>query len=117
MNYHQFRFGSASRSSAGDVLKRSVDHTRRLGLFLVVLSGPLLGQVAGSGQGNRGLPAANVAISTPTSNKADDNSFIIGNDDVLAINVWKEPDFSRSLQVRSDGRFRCLFWEKFRQLG
>ena len=33
-----------------------------------------------------------------------DNSFIIGNDDVLAINVWKEPEVSRSLPVRSDGR-------------
>ena len=33
-----------------------------------------------------------------------DNSFVIGNDDVLAINVWKEPDVSRSIPVRSDGK-------------
>jgi len=33
-----------------------------------------------------------------------DDSFVIGNDDVLAINVWKEPDISRSIPVRSDGR-------------
>jgi polysaccharide export outer membrane protein len=85
-------------------LNRSADHSRLLGLLLVVLSGPLLGQTTGSGQANRGLPAANVVTSAPTNNKADDNSFIIGNDDVIAINVWKEPDFSRSLQVRSDGK-------------
>jgi len=36
--------------------------------------------------------------------KAHDDSFVIGNDDVLAINVWKEPDLSRSIPVRSDGR-------------
>jgi polysaccharide biosynthesis/export protein len=32
------------------------------------------------------------------------HSFVIGNDDVLAINVWKEPDISRSIPVRSDGK-------------
>jgi len=36
-------------------------------------------------------------------NKAHEDSFIIGNDDVLSINVWKEPDISRSIPVRSDG--------------
>jgi polysaccharide export outer membrane protein len=43
-----------------------------------------------------------VTLSSPA--KAHDDSFIIGNDDVLAINVWKEPDISRSIPVRSDGR-------------
>ena len=36
--------------------------------------------------------------------KAQDESFVIGPDDVLAINVWKEPDISRSVPVRSDGK-------------
>ena len=36
--------------------------------------------------------------------KTHDDSFVIGNDDVLAINVWKEPDISRSIPVRSDGK-------------
>jgi polysaccharide biosynthesis/export protein len=90
-------------------LKSSVDHQKRLGFLLIVLSGSLQGQVPASGQANRGLPAATVAASpaqpvAPSGNKANDNSFVIGNDDVLAINVWKEPDFSRSIQVRSDGK-------------
>lgn len=38
-------------------------------------------------------------------NKPHDDSFVIGNGDVLAINVWKEPDISRSVPVRSDGKF------------
>jgi polysaccharide export outer membrane protein len=33
-----------------------------------------------------------------------DGSYVIGANDVLAINVWKEPDISRSVPVRSDGR-------------
>lgn len=33
-----------------------------------------------------------------------DDSFVIGADDVLAINVWKEPDISRAIPVRSDGK-------------
>ena len=40
----------------------------------------------------------------PAGAKLHDDSFVIGNDDVLAINVWKEPDVSRSIPVRSDGK-------------
>ena len=48
-------------------------------------------------------PAAPTVEATAT--KAHDDSFVIGNDDVLAINVWKEPDVSRpSVPVRSDGK-------------
>jgi polysaccharide export outer membrane protein len=36
--------------------------------------------------------------------KAHDDSFVIGADDVLAVNVWKEPDISRAIPVRSDGK-------------
>jgi polysaccharide export outer membrane protein len=37
--------------------------------------------------------------------KAHDDAYVIGNDDVLSINVWKEPDISQhSIPVRSDGR-------------
>ena len=39
-----------------------------------------------------------------TGTKPHDDSFVIGNDDLLAVNVWKEPDISRSIPVRSDGR-------------
>lgn len=39
-----------------------------------------------------------------SSSKLHDDTFVIGNDDVLAINVWKEPDISRSIPVRSDGK-------------
>ena len=39
-----------------------------------------------------------------TSSQPHDDSFVIGKGDVLAISVWKQPDLSRSVPVRSDGR-------------
>jgi|SRR5215469_6655855 len=36
--------------------------------------------------------------------KIRDDAFVIGADDLLAINVWKEPEISRSIPVRSDGK-------------
>ena len=48
------------------------------------------------------VPASPVAA--PAASAPHDNSFVIGNDDVLAINVWKEPDISKSIPVRSDGK-------------
>ena len=46
----------------------------------------------------------NAAPAQSDATKGHDNSYVIGNDDVLAINVWKEPDVSRSVPVRSDGK-------------
>jgi polysaccharide biosynthesis/export protein len=46
-----------------------------------------------------------IKSSDANSGKPHDNSFIIGNDDVLAINVWNEPNVSqRAVPVRSDGK-------------
>jgi polysaccharide export outer membrane protein len=48
--------------------------------------------------------AVQPAPTAEAATKPHDNTFVIGNDDVLAINVWKEPDISRSVPVRSDGK-------------
>jgi polysaccharide biosynthesis/export protein len=39
-----------------------------------------------------------------TPPKSSDNTYIIGVDDILAINVWKEPEVSKTVPVRSDGK-------------
>src|SRR5262252_4298285 len=45
------------------------------------------------------------ASSQPSSAvQGHNDTYVIGNDDVLAINVWKEPDVSRTIPVRSDGK-------------
>lgn len=53
---------------------------------------------AGSGAESQQPTPADAAV------KPHDNSYTIGNTDVLTINVWSEPEISRSLPVRSDGR-------------
>jgi polysaccharide biosynthesis/export protein len=48
--------------------------------------------------------SAQPAAAAESAPKSHDDTFVIGNNDVLAINVWKEPDISRSIPVRSDGK-------------
>src|ERR1022692_2695554 len=100
---------SAERKRAE--VRRNPGSSCKVGLFavaMVLLASTGLSAQAGSG--TPAPPAASPAASQPTQNvestatKAHDDSFVIGNDDVLAINVWKEPDVSRSIPVRSDGR-------------
>ena len=68
----------------------------------VLLSSLLGAQAASSNAPAQTTPPAQTA-DTSTA-KAHDDSFVIGNDDVLSINVWKEPDISRAIPVRSDGK-------------
>jgi polysaccharide biosynthesis/export protein len=44
------------------------------------------------------------AVADEQAKPVDPEKFLIGNDDVLAINVWKETELSRSVPVRSDGK-------------
>jgi polysaccharide biosynthesis/export protein len=46
---------------------------------------------------------APVAISASNA-KPHDDVFVIGSDDVLAVNVWKEAEISRTVTVRPDGK-------------
>ena len=74
-----------------------------LGLILVFLR-PLSGQ-APPPPGENALAANSTAQSDgASSSKAHDEHFIIGNDDVLAISVWKEPELTKAIPVRSDGK-------------
>jgi len=59
--------------------------------------------VKSSAVSDRATTADAHATASP-SPTAHDDTFVIGKNDVLAINVWKEPDISRSIPVRSDGK-------------
>jgi polysaccharide biosynthesis/export protein len=41
---------------------------------------------------------------TVATAKVADSEYVIGAEDVLAVNVWKEPDMSRVVPVRPDGK-------------
>lgn len=44
-----------------------------------------------------------LAPALAVKNPQDDN-YVIGNDDLLEINVWKEPELTQNIPVRSDGK-------------
>jgi polysaccharide biosynthesis/export protein len=78
-----------------------------LGRGLVVLSFSIALSAWAGAQTNENSASSQANATSQTteaSAKPHDNSFVIGDDDVLAINVWKEPDISRAIPVRSDGK-------------
>jgi len=79
-------------------MKLNARTTIQAAVLLLFFSGAAIGQtpVADSGNPPPGAGASGI--------KAHDDSFVIGNDDRLAISVWKEPDLTKSIPVRSDGK-------------
>lgn len=80
-----------------------------VGILFVAAIGTVMGQGPASSIVERGGQASEVANTATRpepvgSRKAHDDNFVIGNDDVLAISVWKEPELSKSVPVRSDGK-------------
>ena len=66
------------------------------------------GQGIAQTQADHPGPEANVATPAATAEAATglrphEDRFIIGSGDVVTIDVWKEPDLSRKIPVRSDG--------------
>jgi len=64
----------------------------------------LLGVQMLAAQAVQSADAGKDNASPATAVQAHDDSYVIGVDDVLSISVWKEPDISRTLPVRSDGK-------------
>jgi len=75
----------------------------------LAVSTALWGQTAGS---NRPDAARDGATATAAPTQPDlpargphaDDTYVIGDDDVLAINVWKDQELTRAVTVRSDGK-------------
>src|SRR5579862_4299603 len=67
---------------------------------------PAVAQQEGASQNSQSdsqsapLPAYNNAARGATS----DPNYVIGPQDVIDVNVWKEPDISRTVPVRPDGK-------------
>lgn len=75
-------------------------------LSLAVLSFAVFGQANAVDGNSQGTDEATSSArpESGSSTKAHDASYVIGNDDKLAISVWKEPDLTKSIPVRSDGK-------------
>ncbi len=83
-------------------MKCNSRHLTHFGLLLVILSGISSGPLFSVAQVNS--KTARSEAQSGTGNRLNAPGYIIGNEDVLAINVWKEPDLTRSIPVRSDGK-------------
>lgn len=82
-------------------MRQSFTRRIKLGVVLIALiCGSLLAQAPSSATNE----AAAAVPGARSDSKAHDNSYIIGNADVLAINVWKEQELTRSIPVRLDGK-------------
>jgi polysaccharide export outer membrane protein len=86
--------------------------TKPMPVFMLIPTALILLSFGAFAQSNSAVPTPAVAGQVQSGDKPgsgshaahSDNSYVIGVDDVLAINVWKEAEVSRSVPVRSDGK-------------
>src|SRR5438132_3186238 len=97
-----------------DLMPRRIIRKHRAQLVAMsiglVLSGCLWGQAGSPDKPAQAAPSGTNQETNKSTEagaapaKPHDDTFIIGVDDVLAVNVWKETEVSRSVPVRSDGK-------------
>lgn len=71
-------------------------------LLVIAISGMLLAEAAKCQE--QKARAMDTATSTRPDAATTDSSYVIGDDDVLSINVWNERDLKQSVPVRPDGK-------------
>src|SRR6185312_711304 len=93
------------RNAVGATMKQRKDLSKlaTMALLFAMAAGNSLSAQSPAGASSP-VPAAAQPDLAAGAVKAHDDSYTIGADDVLAINVWKEPDLTRSVPVRSDGK-------------
>jgi len=76
------------------------------GLILVLAGGSTFGQSLSGSRSDRTVPAAasQTQRADTASSKVRDSAYVIGEGDLLAISVWKEPDLTKTVPVRFDGK-------------
>ncbi len=73
-------------------------------MAILLVSAGLLAQTNPNSAGSAVVGGKTNDTSVAQKRPISDDSYVIGADDVLAINVWKEPEISRAIPVRSDGK-------------
>jgi polysaccharide export outer membrane protein len=73
-------------------------------IFSAVLHAKASASRSGDSVGSNAVPAAVSAQGQGAAkNVSTSATYIIGDDDMLAVSVWKEPDLTKQIPVRSDG--------------
>ncbi len=79
-----------------------------IGIFVLALTGFARGQANAGADRPAQAPVPPAAAApqpaTPDVKSSPGADYIIGNDDMLGVNVWNEPQLTQSVPVRSDGK-------------
>jgi polysaccharide export outer membrane protein len=91
-----------------------------LGMTILVLAFPAMSLAAQESSGakakaSQATASRNAAASAQPA--TTDPSYVIGADDVIAISVWKEPEITRTIPVRPDGRISLPLLNDVRAAG
>lgn len=79
----------------------------KLAILATLTASAIYGQsssVKASADGKAVSGSVSVAVDLSTKPATDDPNYVIGPEDELIISVWKEPDISRTVPVRPDGK-------------
>lgn len=82
-------------------------HSYMAGSFILLSLFSQIGVAqSGADKGKDSSPSSSAAAPAQgrSGQAQSDPTYVIGDDDQLGINVWKEPDFTQDVPVRSDGR-------------
>jgi len=90
---------ASRRSAALCAVRRNIGP---LALLFLVAAVPVIAQDQAPANAQQNPPASPASAAPPAA--AADSTYVIGADDVLDISVWKEPDVSRTVPVRPDGK-------------
>jgi polysaccharide export outer membrane protein len=83
-------------------MKRSIRVANGAGFLLIMLSA--IGFTPAPSPAQQVPSAESSTADVHTATKPHDAAYLIGSSDVLAITVWKEPEISKSVPVRPDGK-------------
>lgn len=76
-----------------------------IGFLVLALSASVMGQTqTGTVRQAQAAPLSTTAGESVAAASSQDRAYVIGDDDLLSINVWKEPELTTSIPVRSDGK-------------
>ena len=73
-------------------------------LFAFLLSGAFLVATLGAQEPEKSTPSAATQASEPAAKPTVETEYKIGPQDVVRIDVWKEPEITRTIPVRPDGK-------------
>jgi polysaccharide export outer membrane protein len=84
--------------------EKMIKRLQVLAIVFVLVSIPALAQQERASQTSQSDSQSAAASGSTQHGATSDPNYVIGPQDVIDVNVWKEPDISRTVPVRPDGK-------------